>query len=307
MTPRELIIKVLLKILSNPNQVTKRDIANHINKSISAVEEYLEALENVGINLIIEKKKGKNYYAIEPNLEFDELKHLLPLSDADMANIGRALNYVGKEDAFYLKKKLATLYDFQKLGLNALRRPALEKLNALNFSKNNKKQVIFENYKSNSNIIKNRQVEVFDIDHELDMVQAYDIEETRPNRQNKHFKLSRITRVIKTDNPWQNEANHYVKPTDVFRIAMDNQVRVELGMDVFAYNSLIDNYPMARGRCDEGSKPNTFYFQAKVNPKFLGLTNFIMNNAGHVEIISPPELKEKVRERINILLQDLKR
>ena len=308
MTPRELVIKVLLKILSNPHQVTKKDIAKHINvKSIKTVEDYLDAIENVGINLTIEKKKGKNYYAIEPDRQFDELKYLLPLSDADMANIGRALNYIKDDDAFYLKKKLATLYDFQKLGLNALRRPALEKLNSLEASKKNKIQVILKNYRSNSNKIKDRQVEVFKIDPELDMIQAYDPDEPDAVRKNKHFKLSRITRVIHTDNPWQHEARHDIKPTDVFRIAKANQIRVELGMDVYAYNSLIDNYPMAKGRCDAGSLPNTFYFEAKVNPDFLGLINFIMNNAGHVEIISPPELKEKVRERINILLKDLEK
>lgn len=125
--------------------------------------------------------------------------------------------------------------------------------------------------------------------------------------QNKHYKIARITRVILTDDSWQNKTNHDTKPTDVFRIAESNQVRVELSMDVYAYNSLIDNYPLAKGRCDEDSVPNTFYFEAKVNPDFLGLINFIMNNAGHVEIISPPELKEKVQERINKLLKDLKK
>jgi len=160
-----------------------------------------------------------------------------------------------------------------------------------------------EKYRSNSNDIRDRQVEVFDVDPELDMVQAYDPEEKRKDRQNKHFKLSRINRVINTNNPWQYKNKHDIKPTDVFRIAMANQVRVELNMDVYAYNSLIDNYPLAKGRCDDGSELNTFYFQAKVNPEFLGLINFIMNR--HVDIISPPELKDEVRKRINKLLKDL--
>lgn len=301
MKPRELVIKVLLKILSAPNRVTKKDIAKHIQKSVSSVDEYIDAIENAGINITKEKIKGKNYYAIEPDDQFDELKYLLPLSDADMAQIGRALNYIKKEDAFYLKKKLASLYDFQKLGLNALRKPNLEKLNQLAFAEKNQKQVVLKNYRSNSNKIKDRQVEVFKVDPELDTLQAFDPIDLKV----KHFKLSRITRVEQTEIPWQFKDKHDERPTDVFRIAMGNQIMVELNMDVYAYNSLIDNYSLARGKCDEGIKPNTFYFQSKVNPQFLGLINFIMNNAGHVEIISPPKLKEKVRERINLLLKNL--
>jgi len=148
-------------------------------------------------------------------------------------------------------------------------------------------------------------VEAFDIQPELDTVQAYAPNEPIREKRIKHFKLSRIERIQITDTPWQHETKHHRKATDVFRIAMDNQVLVCLNIDVYAYNSMIDNYPKAKADCMPGAVPNTFNFQSRVNPEFLGLSNFIMNNAGHVEIISPESLKEKVRERAKMLLDSL--
>ena len=302
MTPRERVIRVLLRILANPYQYSRRELATYFDWSKDTIDEDIQAIKNAGVNFV-QKKKGKHPCAIEPDPQFDELRYLQPLTDADKAQIGRALDYCNKKDAFYLKKKLSSLYDFQQLGLNALRRPALERLNQLEAAKKNKKRVKLERYRSNSNVIRDRPAEVFKVDPELDTLQAFDPED----RKIKHFKLSRIERVHITDTPWQYENKHIEKPTDVFRIAKGGQKIVQLKIDVYAYNSLIDNYPKAKGECDPGIESNTFDFQCKVNPEFLGLINFIMNNAGHVEILSPIELKEKVRERINILLKDLEK
>jgi predicted DNA-binding transcriptional regulator YafY len=301
MTPKERAIRILLLILAKPHYYSRKGLAKHFKISVDSIKEYLLALENAHVNLTYETKKGQYFYAIEPDLHFKELQYLQPLSNADMTNIHRALDHIKPTDAFYLKRKIDSLYDFQKLGLNALRRPALERINHLKSAKKNKKQVILVRYRSNSNDIRDRLVEVFKIDPELDTIQAFD-----PNdKKIKHFKLSRIERVQLTDHPWAFQGKHDAKPTDVFRIAMGNQVLVQLKMDVYAYNSLIENFPKAKAECDTGSEPNTFEFQSKVNPQFLGLINFIMNNAGHVEIISPEELKDQVRKRINILLNDL--
>lgn len=307
MKPRERVIRVLLRLLAHPYRHTRRDLWEYFDVSKDAIDKDILAIKAAAINFD-QEKKGLYRCAILPDPKFDELHYLQSLTDEDRGQISSALSkYYASKKVTYLNNKLSSLYDFQQLGLNALRRPALEKLNNLEAARKSKKQVILENYRSNSNEIKDRLVEVFRVDPELDMFQAFDPEEKRKHRRNKHFKLSRINRVIITDHSWQHESKHVIKPTDVFRIAMANQVMVQLKIDVYAYNSLIDNYPKAKGECDPGSKPNTFYFQSKVNPEFLGLINFIMNNAGHVEIISPLELKNEVRKRINTLLKDLEK
>jgi len=305
MKARERVLRMLLRVLARPYIYTRRELRNHFDVSEDTMRDDIRAIKAAGIKFE-QETSGRYRCAVLPDTQFDELRYLQSLTEEERGRIGNLLNqYLPKREAFYLKQKLSSLYDFQQLGLNALRRPALEKLNLLESAKKKELQVIFENYRSNSNEIKDRILEVFEITPELDTVQAFDPEEKRTDKQIKHFKLSRIERVRITDTPWTNKAKHKIKTTDVFRIAMNNQKMVHLKMDVYAYNSLIDNYPKAKGECMPGTEQNTFDFQSKVNPKFLGLTNFIMNNAGHVEIISPMELKEKVRERVNILLESL--
>lgn len=301
MKPRERIIRILLRILIQPKRHTRRALANEFELGMKEIGKYIKAIKNGGVNILQEKKAPFRYW-IEPDNQFDELRYLQPLTNEDKYKITQALNqkYNDKE-IDYLNNKLSSLYDFQQLGLESLRRPALERLNQLEAAIKIKKKVILKNYRSNSNDIRDRLVEVFHIDPELDTLQAFDPKEIKI----KHFKLSRIDRVVISEESWEYENRHHIKPTDVFRIAMANQKMIQLEIDVYAYNSLIDNYPLARGKCRPIGDGNNFDFQDKVNPKFLGLINFIMNNAGHVKIISPSELKEKVQERVNILLKEL--
>lgn len=302
MKPRERIVRLLLYILAKPNKYTLKDLAKHFEVSIDTIEADIDFLEFAGIKVEKERKGRANVFAIEINDGFEELRYLQPLSKQDIASIHHGLDYLSNNTkVHYLKKKLDALYDFQKLGLNALRKPNLERINQLEKAIKLKKLVTLKNYKSNSNDIRDREVEVFLISPEIDTIQAFDVIDKKV----KHFKLSRIDTVLLREDDWKYERRHDERPTDVFRIAMKGQVWVELTIDVYAYNSLIDNYPKAKGDCELTSTSNTFHFQSKVNPKFLGLTNFIMNNAGHVKIISPPELNEKVREKATILLKSL--
>ena len=306
MKPRERVLRVLLLLLSRPYRYSRKELCTHFNVGKDGIDDDITAIRAADINFV-QEKNGQYRCAIEPDAHCKELSHLQTLTELERSRISDILHRSmgSTKEANYLTKKLDSLYDFQQLGLNALRRPALERLDNLEYARKNKKQVVLINYRSNSNVIKDRQVEAFDIKVDLDTVQALDPNESNKEKQIKHFKLSRIERIQITDTPWQYESKHRSKPTDVFRIAMDDQVMVHLSMDVYAYNSLIDNYPTAKGACIAGSAPNTFDFQDRVNPEFLGLVNFIMNNAGHVEILGPEILKEKVRERANLLLTNL--
>lgn len=300
MQPRERIIKVLLRILAHPYRFRRRDLWEGIEGGTKEkIDSDIEIFKNIGLHF----EQDKHYRcAILPERGFKELDRLQSLTEADRNKIALALQYSGGKDALYLNKKLSSLYDFQQLGLRALRRPSLDKIDLLNTAQNKEQQVILKNYHSNSNKIGDRLVEVFHVDPELDMVQAFDI----AVKDSRHFKLSRIERVVQTKTAWEHKDKHQFKYPDVFRIADNNQVMVHLGLDVYAYNALLDAYPKARGETFPGAEPNTFFFQAKVNAKFLGVSNFIMSNAPHVEILSPPELKAVVKAKARAILEKMK-
>ncbi len=303
MTPRERIVRILLLILARPSHYTRKELARKFNKGVDVIAEDINHIRNAGIE--VEQEKGKYYrYYIVPDQQFKELKYLQSLSDSEKAKIGALVNkYFSASEAHYINGKLNSLYNFQQLGLRSLRRPALERIDKLETAKKEQKQVILENYRSNTSKTRNRQVEPFHIDPELDTLQAYDIE----SGDSKHFKLSRIERVKLTDLPWKYQGHHVLKPTDVFRIADKEQVMVHLRLDVQAYNLLVENYPKALSEIYPGETPDTYDFQSKVNAQFYGLMNFIMSNVEHIEILSPAVLKQKVAEKATAILEKMKK
>jgi predicted DNA-binding transcriptional regulator YafY len=300
MQPRKRIILLLLRILAHPYRFRRRELWEGLEEGTKEkIDSDIEIFRDIGFHF----EQDKHYRcAILPEKGFKELEHLQSLTESDRSKIAAALQYVSTKDALYLNRKLSTLYDFQQLGLRALRRPSLDKIDLLNAAKNQEQQVILKNYHSNSNKIGDRLAEVFHIDPELDMIQAFDPHQ----KESRHFKLSRIERVVQNNTLWEYKNKHQFNHPDVFRIANNDQVMVHLQLDVYAFNALMDAYPKARGETFPGAAPNTFYFQAKVNAKFLGVSNFIMSNAAHVEILNPPELKALVRAKATAILEKFK-
>ena len=298
MMPRERVLAVLLRILSAPYIYTKRDLAEYYGMSKRPIKEDIEAMVNIGLQF---DQDDKYRCAILPSSQFRELKHLQSLSETDKYMISNLLDqYKSSKEALYLKNKLNSLYDFQKLGLRALRRPALDRLEILEKAKAQKLQAVLINYRSNSsNSIKDRTVEVFHIDTELDTIQAYDVDKSETN----HFRLSRIERVRLTDQPWNASNKHQYKYTDVFRIADNNQIAIHLKLQVYAYNVLIEHYPKAISQIMVSSEPNIFDFETQVNHKFLGLMGFILGNYAHIEIVEPQELRKAVKSHSNEIIK----
>lgn len=301
MKPREKCVRILLRILAHPYTFTRKELAVHFDISKDAVTECIEVFKTVGLKF--DQDKPHFRCAILPERGFDELERLKSLSKTDRSKIALALNrFAGEKDALYIMNKIESLYDFQQLGIRALRRPELEKIDKLEAAKKKELRVALINYRSNSNETKDRLVECFHIDTEAGMIQVYDVD----RKGSRHFKLNRIERVQVLELPWEHQDKHHYQYTDAFRIADNNRINVHLLLDVYADNALIDTFPQAKRATLPGSEPNTFDFQDQVNHKFLGLTNFIMSNAEHVEILNPQELKERIREKAEMVLKKIK-
>ena len=264
------------------------------------LDDFMELLKKAQAPVLPDRKKEG--YDPPPNRAPLELERLQPLSTEDRQYIFEQLEQHG--EAVKNKKiraKLESLYDFQQLGLEALRRPAIERYEALEKARVNMRQVILKQYRSNSNEIRDRQVEPFKIDAKLDTLQAFDVDIAK----NRHFRLSRIQRVVTTEKAWEHEAKHVRKETDDFRIADNDMVNVQLELDVLAHNLLTEAYPNTRRNLLPGTEPNTWYYEARVNHLFYGLINFIMGNADHVAVIGPEKLRARMREAAGKILKKL--
>ena len=119
MNPRERILKVLLRILTNPHKYSRPELARYFNESERAINSDTDIINSLPeITLHYKEPPYKCY--IEPNNKYAHLKKFLPLSDEDKHHLYRALDFLNSSHADLLKSKIEGLYDFQQLGLRQL-------------------------------------------------------------------------------------------------------------------------------------------------------------------------------------------
>lgn len=198
-----------------------------------------------------------------------------------------------------LKNKLASLYDYHKLGHSYLRKPYLKKVDSLLKAKEEKRLVLLQDYRSsNSNRVEDRKVEPFHISPPEDTLQAFDV----AKKAIRHFRLSRIKRVKILDEPWQFEGHHAVMLTDPFRIVDNQQVMLHLRLKVGAFNELTERFPLTKAYIEETEEEDIYDLQCMVNHRFLGVSNFILGFYHQiVEVVAPEELRKQLNEIIQTI------
>ncbi len=289
------LLRILIAILENPKRYTKAKLAERYQCTESTIKRDFETLRNVGF-VLQHDERYRYYFVVDKPLK--QLKELLHFSEEDQAILYQAIDSLGIHDKKQdrLKKKLAALYDFRRLGHAYLRKPYLSKVDTLMQAKMEKRQVVLVDYRSsNSNTTSDRLIEPFHVSPPDDTLQAYDLDK----KELRHFRISRVKRVILQEAAWVREKHHVIKRTDPFRIVDNNQVPVHLRIKVGAYNELIERFPLTKAYLEETAENEVYDFQCMVNHKFLGLTNFILGfHHQFVEVLEPDGLLEHLRKQI---------
>jgi predicted DNA-binding transcriptional regulator YafY len=289
------VLSIQRDILDSKYGITRKELVEKYNVNYSTIKRDFEILETAGFIL---KKDIRHRYKFKRDNEFKQLKDLLHFSKEDQILLHQAIDIISPHStrAKILKKKLASLYDFRKLGISYLNNPYLQKINTLHKAIEAKNQIILKDYQSsNSNQIDDRCVEPFHINTTEDILHAYDIDK----KQLRNFKISRITHIRQTPNKWQYEGFHNILHSDPFRISSNNLVNVHLLVTLGGKNELEERYPLTKAYIEESEEEGIYEFQCKVNNQFLGLDNFILGfHREIIEIISPDIIIEHLKKGI---------
>ncbi|MEM1214855.1 MAG: WYL domain-containing protein [Bacteroidota bacterium] len=303
MNPRERILRLLLRVLNNPGRYTRKQLAEQLDCTAAQLQSDTRVINTLG-EMSLVHDPHTHTYRIEINNQFTALDQFRPLSEEERYLIIQALHrgMGSAKKAALLQSKIEGLYDFQQLGLRQLRHPAIVKINRLEGAKAAQQKVKLVNYRSNSNKIRDRVVEPFLINPELDTLQAYDY----IHATTRHFRLSRIERVELLTEAWEMTHRHESLPTDVFRIRDLNQVTVKLRLSIRAYNVLVETYPTATAYIDpDPERADHYIFQGKVNGDYKGIDSFLMGYADQVEVLSPASLRTHLRGLAEGILEKL--
>jgi predicted DNA-binding transcriptional regulator YafY len=296
-TSGQRLIKVFWAIIVRPNYYTKKQLAQKFNVHEDTIKNDFEDIRNAGFSLDYDKKYC---YFIENDSQYEYLKDLLFFSEAEQQYLREMLNAQKGDEKMHkrLQSKLVYLYEMSRLGNSLITKPFLSKVNLLESANKAQKQVILKGYhSSNSSSVADKQVEPFHIAIEDDILHAFDIEK----KEIRHYRISRIEKVIATENSWQHSGLHYVKATDDFRIVEDKQEYVHLRLKVGGYNELIERFPRTKSRLSlDPNDENIYEFRAKVNYKFMGLANFILGHHAQIEdIVAPESLRSFLKEELS--------
>lgn len=288
------LLRILLTILESPGTYNSTKLANIYDCVPSTIRRDIETIKNAGF--IIESNKN-NCFSFVENKPYLKLKDLLHFSEEEQQLLHQSIDQINisEKRGKRLKTKLASLYNFQRLGHSYLRKPYLNKVDKLQLSFDEKKQVILKDYRSATRIA-DRLVEAIHISPPDDTLQAFEIE----SKKCKHYRISRIRNVeIQTAQNWAYESHHNILRTDPFRIVDNKQVMVHMRIGVGAYNELRERFPMTRNCIEETEVPEIYDFQGMINHKFIGLTNFILGfHHQHIEVLEPDSLIIHLRKQI---------
>lgn len=289
------LLRILFALIDRPYGYTRRQLAELYNVNITTIKADFETFKNAGLLM---DKDDNHRYAFQIRKPFQKLKDLLHFSEEDQYLLNATIDQIAPHSkrGEQLKKKLGSLYDYNRLGHVYLRKPYLTKIDLLKQAKEDKKQVILKDYRSsNSNKVSDRLVEPFHPSPPDDILHAFDIEK----QELRHFRISRFTRVKITNTLWEHEHLHVVRPTDPFRIVEPKQMMIHLRLKVGAYNELRERFPLTEAYIQPAAEEDEYDFQCMVNYRFFGLTNFILGHHHQlIEVVSPDSLIEHLQGEI---------
>lgn len=296
------LLRLQLILMQSPMQYTVKQLATKLNVSSGTIRNYFKDLRSAGF---IIDKDDQNRYGFTSNKTYQQLKDLLLFSEEDQMLLYDAIHQIAPHDkrAERLKKKLSSIYDFKKLGHTYLRKPYLDKIDTLLQAKTEQKRVRLIDYRSsNSNETRTRLVEPFNPKPDGDTLQAFDVEQ----KEQKHYRISRIKRVEILEDTWQFEKRHIPYPTDPFRIVDAHPVHIHLRFKVGAYNELIERFPLTRQYIEPAAEEGIYDFQCQVNAKFFGISNFILGHYHqHIEVLEPESLVLHLKQRAREIVENL--
>lgn len=299
LTPSQRIVQLLLVLLRFPYRYSRKELATTYQVDPQTIKRDLDVLITAG--LVVDQNHVYRY-AVLPEGQIKELKKLQTLTVEELSLIEQGLGqaFAKTSTAKVLVRKLKSLYDFQRLGLRALRRPELSKIDVLEKCIVEQKLANLIDYRStNANETSNRLVEPFHLDTANGILHSFDL----AKKAVRHFRLDRMVRVEALDEACKHATSHVVVPTDVFRIANSRQERVHLSLTVRAYNDLLERFPASAAVTLPSDEPDQFDFDALINVDFYGLLPFCLANWQGIAVHQPERLRSEIHAAARGILQ----
>ena len=271
---------------------TVQQLAQQLDANARTIYRYFKLLEELGFiidqdfhgKFFIHREDGENP---EDRFSLEEVSMMRQLLQSGAA--GHPLQQA-------LLRKLSFHSEARDLPEQFLKMRVAKLFRTINDAIENKKQIVLKNYHSaNSQEITDRLVEPFQFGEGFQSVLALDTKD----KQSKYFKLERIGDVQVLDKGYKFEQLHQKNATDIFGLSGRKQVWVKMKLSLKACVLLREEFPLAAKYVekDEASEGKLYHFNGPVL-NYKGIGRFVMGLADEIEIESPKEFKDYIKDII---------
>ena len=285
----------LMKLLTGNVYYTVADLTEKLDMSVRTIYRYIDTFREAGF---IVKKRDDVFRLDKSSPYFKDISQLIHFTEEEAYILKSAIESIDNSNLLKqnLKKKLYTVYDYKILAETVVHNKDAKNVNLLVDAIENEQQVKLFNYSSaNSKTIRDRLVEPFAFTTNYIQLWAYDVEE----KSNKLFNIKRIENIHILPQSWQYKTEHKSGFIDIFRISSFEQMPVKLKLNLRSVNLLMEEYPLSEIYLTKNSD-NEWILETNLS-SFEGVGRFIMGLLQDIEIVSPEELKEFIREKIKFL------
>lgn len=267
---------------------TIRQLVERFDSSKSSMYRYLELLEDAGF--YIDKDFHDRYFIVttdddpmQAQFSMEEMAMMRTLIQADA-------NHPLKSS---LLKKLSLNSEIDGMPRLFMKAHLGNLVEQITHAMRCRHRVVLKNYHSaNSQAMRDRLVECIHFGDNYGTIIALDCDDLVC----KQFKLDRIGEVIETHKPFEHEALHEQKTSDIFGIAGNTTYYVTLRLSVRASLLLREEFPASIPYLTPID--NGYEFTGPV-ANFNGVGRFVLGLPDEVEVAGPEEFKAYVNEKIS--------
>lgn len=287
----------LMKMLASNKNYTIDELAERLGISYRSIYRYIDTFKDSGF--VVEKLHSNIYRLGKMPKGYVDLKDLIYFSEEEAYIVNSLINSLDSTNALKinLKKKLSAVYNSTSIINYVQKKDIAEHIEILGNAMRGKRVVILKGYESShSGEISDRLIEPFEFSTNCIDIWGYDIEK----KENKVFKISRIGKVIITNDDWAYEDRHQKSRTDCFRISGYTQTPVKLELSMMAKNLLIEEYPLAE---EYLRKEGDRWILETLVSGMEGVGRFVIGLAHEIKVIDSPALENYINNFVKEYLQ----
>jgi len=276
----------LIRLLMLKPAKTSRQLAERLQVSVRTVQRYLTMLEE--LDYPVEKDFENRYFFTD---DFGrEVKSTFSIEEARLLKdllLQAATTHPLRDP---LLRKLFVHSDLKPLADSLLQAHTHRLVHELARAIEYRQRVVLHNYHSaNTGTVTDRLVEPLSFTENYTLLNAWEVD----SGQEKTYKLERIETVTRLEAA-QTHPRESTTP-DLFGMTGPTLLPVHLRLNHRAYRLMLEEYPLSKPflRRHNGQ----YYFEGTVQ-NVAGIGRFVLGLCGEIEVLSPPELKAYLNERV---------